>query len=177
MLGLNRNVVMLAPYTNAWTGLFQEEKTLLEKILGQHVLAIEHIGSTAVKGIAAKPLIDIIIGVQSLDDVQLFDELKLREAGIYRLGRVNIEGKVVFAKFTNMEVLTKTHVYHVVEYQGSWWDKHIRFRDYLNAHPETAKEYETLKIQLAERFPTNEKEYAEAKVAFIDRVLEKVMHA
>ena len=163
MLGLNRNVVELVEHANNWKELFREEKDLLNSLLGEHVVDIQHIGSTAIDGIAAKPLLDILVGVKSMDDVQKFDKHKLKEANIYHLGRVQIEGKEVFAKFSNLESLTKTHVLHVVEYGGDWWQKHIFFRDYLNEHPEVSNQYEVLKKELAAAYPTNERSYTDGK--------------
>ena len=171
MLGLNRNVVKLVGHANNWKELFRVEKDLLNALVGEHVVDIQHIGSTAIDGIAAKPLLDILVGVKSMDDVQKFDKHKLKEANIYHLGRVQIEGKEVFAKFSNLENLTKTHVLHVVEYGGDWWQKHIFFRDYLNEHPEVAKQYEALKKELAEAFPTNERSYTDGKKIFVEKIL------
>lgn len=171
MLGLNRNVVELVEHANNWKELFREEKDLLNSLLGEHVVDIQHIGSTAIDGIAAKPLLDILVGVKSMDDVQKFDKHKLKEANIYHLGRVQIEGKEVFAKFSNLESLTKTHVLHVVEYGGDWWQKHIFFRDYLNGHPEVSNQYEGLKKELATAYPTNERSYTDGKKKFVDEIL------
>jgi len=171
MLGLNRNVVKLVEHANNWKELFKEEKILLNTLVGKHVVDIQHIGSTAIDGIAAKPLLDILIGVTSMADAQKFDKHKLKEANIYHLGRVQIEGKEVFAKFSNLENLTKTHVLHVVEYGGDWWQKHIYFRDYLNEHPEVANDYAALKKELAEAFPTNERSYTDGKKGFVDKIL------
>ena len=106
-----------------------------------------------------------------MGDAQKFDKHKLKEANIYHLGRVQIEGKEVFAKFSNLENLTKTHVLHVVEYGGDWWQTHIFFRDYLNEHPEVAKRYEALKIELAEAFPTDERSYTDGKKIFVEKIL------
>lgn len=171
MLGLNKDVVSLVPYHHEWKALYEQEKTLLESLIGEHVVDIEHIGSTAIAGIAAKPLLDILIGVTSMDDVKKFDKYRLKDADIYHLGRVEIEGKAVFAKFSDLEELTKTHVYHVVEYGGDWWKQHTLFRDYLNEHPDVARKYERLKKELVMKYPDNEKKYAELKKAFVDEVL------
>ena len=171
MLGLNKDVVELVEHTDEWKDLFKQEKALLENLIGEHVISIEHIGSTAIGGIAAKPLLDLMIGVRSLNDVENFDRRKLKEAGIYHLGRVEIEGKLVYAKFSDLKELTKTHVYHVVEHESDWWHRHTAFRDYLMEHPEIAKDYETLKKALVQLHPENEAAYAEGKKQFIDDVL------
>lgn len=171
MLGLNRNVVRLASYRQEWKELFEQEKELLESLIGEYVVDIQHIGSTAIEGIAAKPMIDVLIGLHSLDDVKKFDKHRLKKADIYHLGRVEIDGKEVLAKFSDLEELTKTHVYHVVEYGGDWWQQHTLFRDYLNEHPEVARQYETLKKKSALKYPDDERLYAEEKKAFVDEVL------
>ena len=171
VLGLNKDVVALSSYRQEWKELFSHEKALLESLIGEYVVDIQHIGSTAIEGIAAKPMLDILIGLRSMDDVKKFDKYKLKDADIYHLGRVEIEGKAVFAKFSDLEELTKTHVYHVVEYGGDWWKQHTLFRDYLNAHSDVASEYETLKKELAVKYPTNERNYADAKKKFVDEVL------
>ncbi len=78
MLGLNRNVVKLVGHANNWKELFKEEKTLLNRLVGEYVVDIQHIGSTAIDGIAAKPLLDILVGVSSIGDAQKFDKHKLK---------------------------------------------------------------------------------------------------
>ncbi|NYF25843.1 GNAT family N-acetyltransferase [Sporosarcina sp. JAI121] len=173
MLGLNKGEVRLVPHATDWEEDFIMEKELLSEAIGMQVVDIEHMGSTSIKGIAAKPILDILVGVRSMDDVAKFDKKRLKEAGYYHLGRVEIEGKVVFAKFTNLEELTKTHVLHIVEYGGEWWQKHTFFRDYLNEHPDVAKQYETLKKELAVTYPDNESLYAEGKLKFVDEVLSR----
>ncbi|WP_346014184.1 GNAT family N-acetyltransferase [Sporosarcina sp. E16_8] len=173
MLGLNKGEVRLVPHATDWEEDFIEEKELLSEAIGLLVVDIEHMGSTSIKGIAAKPLLDILVGVRSMDDVAKFDKKRLKEAGYYHLGRVEIEGKVVFAKFTNLEELTKTHVLHIVEYGAEWWRKHTFFRDYLNEHPDVAKQYEKLKKELAATYPDNESLYAEGKLKFVDEVLSR----
>ncbi|CAM3236533.1 GrpB family protein [Filibacter tadaridae] len=170
MLGLNKGDVHLVPHTSEWKKAFIDEKELLNTLIGEHVVDIQHIGSTAIDGIVAKPLLDIVIGVRSMEDVQKFDKHKLKAANYYHLGRVQIEGKKVFAKFSNLEVLTKTHVLHVVEYDGDWWHQHTFFRDYLNKNPESAKQYEILKKELAEEFPADERAYADRKKKFVDDI-------
>lgn len=175
MLGLNKDVVQLSPYNPQWRNLFEEEKKILVELIGEHIIDIQHIGSTAIAGIAAKPMLDVLIGVKSLEDVKQFDKVRLKEAAIYPLGRVAIEGKVVYAKFSDLEALTKTHVYHIVEYGGDWWQQHTLFRDYLNKYPETAVEYERLKKELATKYPTNERSYADAKKEFVNEIHQKAM--
>ncbi|MFN7249905.1 MAG: GrpB family protein [Anaerobacillus sp.] len=134
---------------------------------------IQHFGSTAIEGINAKPIIDILVGVESLDEVEKFDKVRLKENGYYHLSKARLEGKVVFAKFSNLENLTKTHIMHIVEHNGTWWKEHIYFRDYLNENPEKAREYETLKKRLALKYPNEERLYTDEKKKFVDDILSK----
>lgn len=171
MLGLNKDVVTLSPHDEKWKILFLQEKELLQSLIGEHIVDIQHIGSTAIEGIAAKPMLDVLIGVRAMDNVKKFDKYRLKDADIYHLGKVELEGKAVFAKFSNLEELTKTHVFHVVEFEGNWWQQHTLFRDYLNKHTEVARKYESLKKELALKYPDNERNYTDAKKAFVDEVL------
>nr|AAB05373.1 glutamate-rich protein [Cytobacillus firmus] len=174
MLGVNKGEVILVTHSENWKRLFHKEKSLLETIIGEQVKDIQQFGSTAIKGIEAKPIIDILVGVESLKDVEKFNNERLKEAGYYHLSRVQIDGKEVFAKFTDLENLTKTHILHVVEYQGDWWNEHISFRDYLNANPLVSKEYESLKKNLAEKYPNDEHSYTNEKTQFVDEILNEM---
>ncbi|EDL66281.1 GrpB family protein [Bacillus sp. SG-1] len=174
MLGVKKGEVFLKEHSKDWADLFQKEKQVLMEILGESVVDFEHFGSTAICGIKAKPIIDILAGVKSMEDIEQFDTIRLKEEGYYRLPQVNIPGKQVFARFVDLESLTKTHILHVVEYEGDWWKEHITFRDYLNSHPSTAEEYENLKIRLAQDFPEDEASYTAAKKQYVDCILNKV---
>lgn len=174
MLGVNKGQVHLSEHSDIWHEQFAMEKMLLEEIIGEHVADIQHFGSTSINGISARPIIDVLIGVDSLDRVKQFNRKKLRKANIYQL-KVKLDGKVVFAKISDLENITKTHIYHVVEHEGELWKEHVRFRDYLNEHPKAAAEYEALKQKLAEKFAEDEKSYTDAKKAFVDQILEKAV--
>lgn len=171
MLGYNKGHVKLVPHSADWKALFETERKLLEALIGKHVEEIQHFGSTAINGIKTKPVIDILLGVSSMAKADRFNRDKLVEHSYYHLPKVKIEGKAVFAKVTNMEKVTKTHILHVVQYGGSWWHEHLFFRDYLNKHPEAAKAYEQLKEQLAAEYVKDEKSYTDQKKAFVDEVL------
>ncbi|MGM8214835.1 GrpB family protein [Bacillaceae bacterium W0354] len=173
MLGLKKNEVKLLPFNSNWKKSFVEEKKLLELLIGEHITGIEHFGSTAIPGIKAKPIIDILIGVRSLEDVEKFDAKKLGEADYYHLPRVQIEGKVLFAKFSDLKNLTRTHYVHIVEHGGDWWKEHLNFRDQLIANPSLAKEYETLKVKYATEYPDDVQAYTDAKEEFVESVLKR----
>ncbi|WP_018922656.1 GrpB family protein [Salsuginibacillus kocurii] len=173
MLGVNKGQVVLTPHAKEWNQLFNDEKKLLEDLIGNHAEAIEHIGSTAIAAICAKPIIDILVGVESMEEVKHFDRERLKESGYYHLAKVQIEGKEVFAKFSDLEAATKTHILHVVEYEGEWWQQHTFFRDYLNDNLALASEYETLKNTLAAQYANDERSYTAEKKQFVDYILSK----
>lgn len=174
MLGVNKGEVKLVTHSPNWKKLFAEEKEILQSIIGENIHDIQHFGSTAIEGINAKPIIDILVGVGSLDEVEKFDKERLKENGYYHLSKVRLEGKVVFAKFSNLENLTKTHIMHIVEHNGTWWKEHTYFRDYLNENPEKAREYETLKKRLALKYLNEERLYTDEKKKFVDDILSKL---
>lgn len=174
MLGVNKGEVKLVTHSSNWKELFADEKEMLQSIIGEYIKDIQHFGSTAIEGIKAKPIIDILVGVESLDKVEKFDKESLKENGYYHLSKVRLEGKVVFAKFSNLENLTKTHIMHIVEHNGTWWKEHTFFRDYLNDNPDKAREYEALKKSLALKYPKDERTYTDEKKKFVDDILSKL---
>lgn len=159
--------VVLKPYDPAWPHRFESEKIVLAEIFAGCDAAIEHVGSTAVPGLGAKPIIDVIVGVRRLADVERRIEA-LEEAGYEYVPQY--EGELperrYFRKPRRGERLF--HLHCVIEGRG-FWERHLAFRDYLRAHPETAAEYERLKRELAARVPKHE--YTQAKSPFIEAVL------
>ena len=172
MLGLNKGEVRLEDGQENYGALFQQEKKKLEEIMGKHVVGIEHFGSTAISGIKAKPIIDILIGLHSLDDVRLFDKQAMARESYYLIGKQNVENKIVYAKFSNLETARKTHFLHVVEYGGEWWNAHLFFRDRLKENPQLAHDYEAVKIDLAKTYANDVEAYTEGKKEFVDQVIE-----
>jgi|SRR5699024_1577516 len=170
MQGVDRSEVTLVPYHREWAKMFLTEKELLKSIIGKHVIDIQHFGSTAIGGIATKPVIDILVGVEDLADVERFDRKALATETYYQLGQVAQEGKIVFAKFPSLPDLRRTHYMHVVEHDGTWWKSHIGFRDALIANPSLAKEYEALKKELAKKYPQNVRAYSEEKAKWIQSI-------
>lgn len=171
MLGLDKGEIRLATPTHNWKESFHQEKKILQQHIGEYVIDSQHFGSTAIDNIKAKPIIDILVGVEDIRQVNSFDKEALKRDGYYHLPGVQIEGKVVFAKFSDLERLTKTHILHVVEYEGDWWKKHLAFRDYLNGHHDVAKQYEDLKTKLVHDFSEDEKSYTIGKNRFVEEIV------
>ena len=151
-----------------WPAMFEEEKVRILATIGPHVVAVEHIGSTAVPGLAAKPIIDILVGIRWLHDARLCIgplaaigyeyvpeyEDELPERRYFRKGPPG----------------GRTHHVHMVEVMSDFWDRHLRFRDYLRAHPEEARRYDALKRKLAAKFGADREAYTNAKAEYVRSV-------
>ena len=161
--------VEIAEYDPAWPAAYERECALIADALADLVLAIEHVGSTAVPGLGAKPVIDITVGVRTLVDGEKCVG-PMEELGYEYRGDGEIPGRHYFRKFTRGE---RTHHLNIVEHKGDFWERHILFRDYLREHLQEAQDYCELKVRLAERFGTDRLGYNEAKTAFIELALAK----
>ena len=158
--------VLVVPYDPRWPTLFEEERISIERAIGPFVEEIEHVGSTAVPDLAAKPVIDIMVGVSSLQDSPILVE-RLGDIGYEYVPELerHIPSRRYFRKKLGGR---RTHQIHLVERSNSeWWDRHVIFRDYLRAHPEVAEEYARLKYELSGRFREDREAYTGAKTAFI----------
>ncbi|WP_291583876.1 GrpB family protein [Clostridium sp. UBA6640] len=169
MIGLKRGIVKLAPYTYEWKEEYNKEEKLLHSVIGKYVLDIQHVGSTSIEGLDAKPIIDIAVAVESLDKVECFKDL-LEDMGYQYGGNAGVEGRLMFAK--GSEDL-RTHYLHIETLNGPIWKNHIYFRDYLRLHKEYIHQYLELKRDLAEKFEDDRYSYTNEKDKFISMVLEK----
>lgn len=172
VLGLKRGKVILEEHNPQWEKAASYAIELLKGILKGDALDIEHVGSTAIKHISAKPIIDIAVGTMDFDRI-LLHKTELEENGFIFRGTDQPEQLLfVMGDFYND---TRTHHIHVVKYRGKQWNNYIAFRDYLNGNEETAKEYESLKMELARKYPDDRISYTEGKKEFISRVLEEAV--
>lgn len=167
ILGLKRGEVVLAAHQHEWSWLFEEEKRLLREVLGTSLLAIEHIGSTAVTDLSAKPVIDIAILVGSFEDIEPWPEILDRHGYTYWGDR---EGRNdhFFAKGPDE---SRTYYLHVVAVSGVEWDNYLKFRDALRNQPQIRIAYEKLKQQALAAYRHDRKAYTQAKHDFIQSVL------
>ena len=158
--------VMLSPPDPGWAGLYRHEKNKIEAALGaSRIIRIEHIGSTAVPGIMAKPSIDILLEIpERTPDGGLIR--RFRKTGYHHIPKPeNPAPHMMFVKGYTTKGF-RGQAFHVhVRYPGNWDE--IRFRDYLVSHPSAAKEYEALKIRLSVEFRNDREGYTEAKGDFI----------
>ena len=166
MIGLEPGIVRLSPYNPEWAKLYHAEKALLTRTIGGFVRDIQHVGSTAIPGIPAKPIIDIAIAV---DDFNRARECipPLQLLGYDYRGENGIPRRHYFEKGD-----PRTFHIHVNEISSRNWEDQVLFRDYLIAHPKLAGEYAELKTSLAARYPDDRDAYLEAKGPFIQRALQ-----
>lgn len=161
--------VQLVPYDAAWPVRFQEEHSVLARLVAPYLPGrIEHIGSTAIPGLVAKPIIDIMVGVSTLvESLPLIPILG-------ELGYVYLPYKAdVMHWFCKPSLAIRTYHLHAVPVGSSLWRDRLAFRDYLRAHPDVAAEYAALKLELAQRHRLDREAYTEAKGPFVERVLER----
>jgi GrpB-like predicted nucleotidyltransferase (UPF0157 family) len=166
MVGLERGTVKLNPFTNEWERLFSEEKSRLQAAIGKYVLDIQHVGSTSIPGIVAKPIIDIAIAVKNFEKASVCIK-SIEQLGYEYKGENGIPRRHFFAKGN-----PRTHHIHMNELGSREWNDQISFRNYLTLHLEVAKEYAELKMELARQYPTDRQAYLDNKDPFIERVIQ-----
>ena len=165
-LGLKRGIVRLTPHTERWHDLFAEEEERLRGAVGEYALAVEHVGSTSICGLRAKPIIDIAVAVREVADAGKCVS-PLERIGYEYRGEQGIPGRHFFRKGD-----PRTHHLHLVEMGGDLWRNHLLFRDYLRRRREAREKYEELKLELARKHKEDREAYTEGKAEFIERVLE-----
>ena len=172
---LNEDVDVV-PYDPAWPHLFDEEKRHLRACLPADLIgSIEHFGSTAVPGLAAKPIVDVLVEVTSLDEVRKVIAPLLRREGYEFFWRPTARGNndVGYAWFIKRDAAgCRTHHIHMLE-NGWGYDRRVLFRDYLIRHPEVANAYAAFKRYLAAEHAHDRGAYAKAKAEYIDRIIAK----
>lgn len=164
--------IELVPYDPRWSEMAKTEIKILRAALPPNsILDIQHVGSTAIPGILAKPIIDIQIAVASLPAIKqiAIDTLKTLD---YQYWAENPDPeRMFFVKGMPPFGERRTHHVHIVEPSSKHWLGKIRFRDYLIAHSEVAREYEELKKKLAQQYPQDREKYTEEKSDFVNKIL------
>lgn len=171
-LGLNHDEVRIVNYTDEWSAEFEKVRKGLIDNVGLAEEQVEHIGSTAIKDMPAKPIIDILVGIEDLNQADKELMKSFGKEGFLRL-KVKRPGEIVLAKFKDDSYQVKTHFIHLVEYQKQLWNDLIFFRDYLKRNEEARKQY----LNLKEEFLKNNSEgilaYTDFKETFIKRIIDK----
>ena len=171
MIGTKYGKVAIYDYNSDWDAAFKTEKMALMEVLGNDVIEIEHVGSTSIVGMAAKPTIDIIAGLKALNAVDYYIDI-LGEIGYEFRPSHPVPSRLHFAKIVQS---LRTHNLSLTEYDSQFWKNHILFRDYLRVDSETAEAYKHLKLRLAKEYPNDTVGYTEAKNVFIEYVLQKAI--
>jgi GrpB-like predicted nucleotidyltransferase (UPF0157 family) len=171
--------IVIAEYDPAWPQRFEAERARLQNAIGEWAVAIEHVGSTAVPGLAAKPIIDIGVALQDLADA-LKCITPLLELGYQCCGEFRIPGRTFFRKPTTEPIpgqitdgVGRTHQIHMYQRDHEQFVWHIAFRDYMRSHPEDAAEYAALKRDVASHHGDDIEKYIEGKHDYIREILRK----
>ena len=168
---LNRYVI-IEPYNANWPEKFISEKNKILSMIGDKNPVVEHVGSTAILGLSAKPIIDIMVGVKDLTTAdQCIKPLEMINYEYVSKLEKQFPHRRFFHKGPNLP--NKHFHLHMVEIDSDFWQRQILFRDYLRAHPKASSKYQKLKLKLAEKFNSNVADYCEAKTEFIQEILNK----
>jgi GrpB-like predicted nucleotidyltransferase (UPF0157 family) len=162
--------IIVSDYDPNWPTLFEQERTQIKNALGAFALAIEHVGSTAVPGLPSKPIIDLSVGVPSLEEA--------KERCINPVEALGYSYVPEYASWLPGELFFRkgppgpwTHHVHVMEPLNSRWEALLVFRDYLRAHPEAARTYADIKRTVAASSKDNIEAYRDGKNAFIETTI------
>lgn len=165
-LGLVFPEVRLEPYDPAWPQLYAEERERILAAVGDALLGIEHVGSTSVPGMCAKPMLDIAVAVPSFEAAEALAP-RLETLGYLHVPDAGVPGERTFARGRP----ARTHLLHAVVAGSREWRNYLSFRDTLRTDPRIAREYDALKRRLAEQFASDRPRYTSAKNRFIKGVL------
>jgi GrpB-like predicted nucleotidyltransferase (UPF0157 family) len=169
MTGLKRHTVQVVDYDPEWAVRFEAEARAIRRTAGDLNLKVEHVGSTAVSGLPAKPVIDIAVAVQTRDVVPVLAHHLTAIGYIDRGDKGAADGGHLLIKESAPDVRI-VHL-HIVEETDIRWQNYIAFRDILRTNDTIRKQYAALKTQLGARFQDNRKSYTDGKRDFIGDVL------
>ena len=159
--------VIVVPYDKAWKSAFEEIKKEIERVIGDLIIGIEHVGSTSVEGLSAKPIIDIDVVIK---DYSVFATVvqKLETIGYIHEGDLGIKDRETF-KYSNKPHLQKHHLYVCPQYSEEL-HRHVTFRDYLKNNREAVKKYSLVKETAAILFPNEIEKYIDYKTPCIEEL-------
>ena len=167
-MALKRGIVELVDYNENWVKEYEEEEKLLKDVLKDKIIEIHHIGSTSIPGLKAKPVIDILIVIDSLKNISEIEEL-LKPFDYENRGTQGVEDRFFFAKGPED---ARTHYIHFTEPNSNTYYNQILFKKYLINHPEYIQNYFDLKQNLAEKYANERPKYTQGKNDFIKKVID-----
>lgn len=171
MVGLERGTVELVPHDPTWREAYEAEVRRLESIAGDHFSSYEHVGSTAIEGIPAKPVTDLIALVADLEGARAVIPA-LEANGYEHRPDGDVAGRLFLAKGPRSE---RTHYLSITERGSEVHRETVAFRDYLRAHPDVAAEYAARKCDLAAEHPDDRGAYTAAKSGFVERITDRAL--
>lgn len=169
-LGLDSGAVVVLPYDSRWPALFEQATEELRRTIGSEILEVHHVGSTAVPGLCAKPILDILVSIPGFERGVLLVPA-LEELGYRFRPDEEIPDRHYFCRRNGTR---RTHHLSLAEPASRYHAVTLAFRDALRSHPELASRYAALKQQLATKFPTNREAYIDGKSKFVADVLARV---
>lgn len=161
--------IRLSDYTPTWKHMYEQEVQLLKSIFNDEIIAFEHFGSTAIPGMKAKPVIDMMCIVQQIEKIDTYNDI-MKAMNYDVVFEWGIEGRRLFRKGGE----NRSHHIHVYQYDNPQIHRHIIFRDFLLAHPKEANLYSELKEQLANTFDDT-RDYSAAKKDFVVEMEKKAL--
>lgn len=161
--------ITIVPYDRKWSEYFEQEAQILRKALADENPIIEHIGSTSIIGLDAKPTVDSMIGFQILRSDKIIEKIEALGYEHWKEDQFQHE-RLFFTKWDSDKKKRLIHI-HATIIGNSFWTNQIAFRNVLQAHPEVATEYSALKKELAFRFKNDRDGYTAAKMNFLRKVL------
>ena len=166
-MALQRGIVKLEDHNNDWNLEYEKEKELLKNVLKDYLEEIHHVGSTSIPNLKAKPIIDILLVIQSFKDIPKITEI-LEDYQYENRGQQGIPDRYFFAKGPDN---ARSHYLHVVEGHTDTYYNQLYFRDYLINHPEYVQKYNDLKEDLAKKYASERPKYTAGKKEFINNVI------
>jgi GrpB-like predicted nucleotidyltransferase (UPF0157 family) len=167
-LGLDAKKVELVPHDNLWGKAFEKESKKLRSIFGSFHTNIEHIGSTAIQGMPAKPILDIALGIPAMDAPNKLRSTKLLEKAGYK--KIQFFNPTFHLFFIKGPLSNCTHHLHLIKHRGKKWTDYLFFRDFLNKNKKARQEYLQLKTSLAHEFSGNRRLYTRSKGQFVKNI-------
>ena len=172
-VGLKRGILEIMDYREDYAKIYEEEKENLLKIYKDKISSIEHVGSTSIKNIKSKPIVDILVQTDDLEDFIKFTESNV-EGDIYTVKKEpTLGGDYLIRKEEDGKVKAFIHVYKTGDMNGI---TSIMFRDYMNSHEDEKKHYEELKIELYEKYKNDRKQYTLGKDKYIKEIINKAIN-
>lgn len=168
MIGQYKRDLSIVPYQDGWQERFEHEAGQLRRVLGQEALRVEHIGSTSIPGMAAKPIIDIMVAVVTIEHPSRLVR-SMEGLGYQYKPFDTVPERLFFAKESAPEI--RTYHLNLTEPTSGFWKNQLAFRDYLRAHKQLAAEYIELKKHIAEEHARTKVLNREAKTEFVKKVL------